>query len=183
MFNGKTMKRLTTPSLSCQNCRAKLPAYLHRELNPRLRRRVAAHLNNCPACYAAYREQQDIARELQDMLPAFGQTDSVQLGRMWSAVQTEMAQPQRRFQPVFRARYSLGVVALLVALALPWMLGGQSRALALPMPPTPAGTGLQETPPVTNATTAATAEAPEASAHTPPLQPTPDVTATRHPDY
>jgi predicted anti-sigma-YlaC factor YlaD len=177
------MTRLMPPSLTCQGCRAKLPAYLHRELNPRLRRRVAAHLNNCPSCYAAYRQQQEMARELDAMLPGFARPDRAQLGRVWAAVQADMHQPRRSFRPVFRARYSLGVVALLVTLALPWMLGNQSRALALPMPPTPADANLQETPPVANATAAATAEAPDASAHTPPLQPTPDATATRHPNY
>lgn len=184
MFNGKMMTRLITPSISCQSCRAKLPAYLHRELNPRLRRRVAAHLNNCPACYAAYRQHQDIGRDLQSSLPAFGQPDHAQLGRVWRAVQAEMNQPRRSFQPVFRARYSLGVVALLITLVLPWVFGSQSHVMALPMLPTPAATGLQETPSVANAKTAATTiEAPDAGAQTPPLQPTPDATATRHPDY
>jgi hypothetical protein len=72
------------------------------------------------------------------------------------------------------------MLALLVALALPWMVGGQSRALALPMPPTPARTTLHETPSVASATAAATAEAP---ALTPPLQPTPEATATYPAEY
>ncbi|PJF25300.1 MAG: hypothetical protein CUN53_13495, partial [Phototrophicales bacterium] len=37
-------------SFECRRCRSLLLAYIHRELSPRARRQVAAHLSRCDTC-------------------------------------------------------------------------------------------------------------------------------------
>jgi anti-sigma factor RsiW len=161
------MIRLTS-AFSCRECRAHLPAYLHRELKPRLRRRVAQHLNGCPACYAQYRAHRDLAQELSSVLPRVGAADSSRLGKIWSGVQMEMAQPKASR---YRARFSMAAAALVATLALPWALGSHQRVLAVPDPPTPQTTTLRDTPAVETDVAVATAEAPSVTSAAPPATP------------
>ena len=134
-------------ALSCHTCQSKLVPYLHRQLSPRLQRRVGSHLDECPVCYAAYIAQRELSSELSAGLSRLGQPNAPQLGRMWSAIQADMQRPR----PVPRRATGRAGVALLIltlALLLPWSLDKQQVAHAVPdQPAAPASTaGVTEAP-------------------------------------
>ncbi len=116
--------------MTCRSCQAHLVSYLHNELSPHLRRRVAYHLDDCAVCYALYVQQRDLARELQNAVPLIGRNSVTRFDRVWLSVQGELAQPSRA--PQLHARYSLALLALLLALLFPWTMGGQRLTSAAP---------------------------------------------------
>ncbi|MFQ3566489.1 MAG: zf-HC2 domain-containing protein [Aggregatilineales bacterium] len=125
-------------TINCQTCRAHLPGYAARELPPRLRALVGAHLDACPACYGIYRRQRLLMGELEHTLPLVGQPDLAGLGRIWSAVQVEMKRPRpSAFQRVSKRQGATALLLLLVLL-LPWSFDAPSMTRALPLLPTPA---------------------------------------------
>lgn len=117
--------------MTCQDCQAHLVAYLHNELSPHLRRRVAYHLDDCAACYVRYTQQRDLARELHNAVPLLGRDHTARVDRVWAAVQSELIQP-RPTPLLMRARYGLMLLSLLLALLFPWALGGQRLTSAAP---------------------------------------------------
>jgi hypothetical protein len=66
-----------------------------------------------------------------------GQVDARQLNRVWQGIQADL-RPARAVAtyPQMRLRYAVALVALVIALVLPYSLSRQ-RVLALPLPPTP----------------------------------------------
>ncbi|MBI5670420.1 MAG: zf-HC2 domain-containing protein [Chloroflexi bacterium] len=117
--------------MTCRNCQAHLVAYLHNELSPHLRRRVAYHLDDCPVCYAVYVWQRDLARDLQNAVPLIGRGSQPRLNRVWAAVQADLAQPRRT--PLFyQARYGLAMLAAALTLLFPWVFSGHDVTLAAP---------------------------------------------------
>lgn len=121
---------------SCRRCRADIPAYLHRELTPRRRRRFGQHLNQCAACYAVYRQMRDQDRDLSARLPRIGTADEPQLARIWRGIQADLRPAASTRALHWRMRYSVAVAVLATALVLPWLIQPR-QALALPLPPTP----------------------------------------------
>lgn len=176
-------------SLSCHECRKWIPAYVSRELPTTLRRRVGAHLDSCEACYTIYLRQREVAHELVQQVPAIGRADAPHLGKIWSAVQSEMA--LSRPSPWVRIpRHGLVTIALVVVLlvsSLGYQALQQRVVMALPVPPTP--TELRDS--TSQAVAMATAEcncAPSLSAtsapkYTVPARPNyaPDASATETP--
>lgn len=129
---------MPTRPLTCHQCQPKLLAYVHHQLSDRASRRVARHLNDCPLCYAAWLEQRDLARDLAQSLPALGRPDAPQLGRVWLAIQADMARPRAVSRPPL-ARFGVACLVFVLALVLPWSLDKQQVALAVPsQPPAPA---------------------------------------------
>ncbi len=120
---------------TCRRCRADIPAYIHRELPPRRRRRVHLHLNGCAACYAFYRNLRDVDAELRATIPLIGIADAPQLAQVWRGIQAEM-RPQRPAYGHWRMRYSLAMVVLVLAVILPWRFSAE-QVRALPTQPTP----------------------------------------------
>ena len=132
---------------SCSHCQSELTAYLHGELPPRRRKRAAQHLNACTTCYAVYRRMRDFDSDLRADLPRLGQADQRQLNRVWQGVQAGLAPaPSAAVMPQFRLRYGVALVALVIALLVPYSLGRQ-QALALPLPPTPQNSNEPQTLP------------------------------------
>ena len=125
--------------ITCRTCREYLPGYLQRDLHPKLRAEVAAHLESCDTCYVLSVQQRDLARSL----PTVGSPVSG-LDRIWSAVQADMAQPRREPEGLEKARYSVVALIFIIALLLPWTVRGQR--LVLPTPPTPAVSTPKGTP-------------------------------------
>jgi hypothetical protein len=117
--------------LNCHECQAHMIAYIHRDLPLRTRHRIGQHLNRCESCYAAYANQRHLSNELRTSIGFLGQPEKPQLGRMWTAIQQDMKRP-RQVLPRYRTRYGAVLVVLMVALVLPWTLGTQQRALAVP---------------------------------------------------
>ena len=120
---------------TCRRCRADIPAYIHRELPPRRRRRVHLHLNGCATCYAFYRNLHDVDDELRATMPLIGVADTLQLARVWRGIQTEMRPPRPSYGH-WRVRYSLAMAIFVLAVVLPWRFAAQ-QARALPVQPTP----------------------------------------------
>lgn len=129
--------------LMCRYCRANLDAFLDNRLAPRARRRVAKHIDSCPACYDAYTRRRDLRRELQQGIPLVGRSHTPDFERIWSAVRVEIPRPQTR-----RTQYRYGFVALLLLLALlvPFTMGNHELTRAVPVPPVPETEASSETP-------------------------------------
>lgn len=161
--------------IACRYCRAHLDTYLAGELAAPARRRVAAHLDRCPACYSIYAQQRDLARELRQTLPVVGHASAPDFGQVWLHVQAEL--PRGSGHPL-----PYGLVALLVALLLvvPFTMGHRDVPAALPTQPAPQLTSADATPTRADATSQATA-VPRVSAQTapaagaPPTLPEPDI--------
>ena len=124
--------------LACHDCQRYVVAYIHGELKPNLRRRIALHLENCARCQTMYARERALTYELAARIPASGRGDNPALVAIWQAVQSELTAPM---QPPRRQRYSLHygllVAALLLALTLPWMVNQSHVALASNIEPRP----------------------------------------------
>lgn len=127
---------------TCRQCRKELSGYIQRVLSPSARRRVSAHLDTCPACYTVYVNERDVVRTLTQQVPMIGRADAPRLGKIWSAVQGEMARPRRSPLPPILKRYSPIMVIVLVFALLPGFQAFQQHqaVMALPVPPTPTET-------------------------------------------
>jgi anti-sigma factor RsiW len=127
-------------ALSCHACQSKLVPYLHRQLSPRMQRRVGSHLDECPVCYAAYIAQRELSSELTAGLSRLGQPNAPQMTRLWAAIQADIQKPR----PVPRrttGRAGVALLILILALLLPWSLDKQPVAHAVPdQPAAPAST-------------------------------------------
>jgi anti-sigma factor RsiW len=117
--------------ITCRECQSHLVAYIHNELSPHLRRSVAYHLDDCPGCYRDYLQQRDLARDLQNALPMIGRGEKPRLDRVWAAIQADMAKP-RRASIFYQTRYGLAVLAGVLGLLFPWVIGSQNVTLAAP---------------------------------------------------
>jgi predicted anti-sigma-YlaC factor YlaD len=122
--------------MTCHECQKHLVGYIHNELKPHLRRRVAYHLDDCPACYAVYGRQRELARELQLTIPLIGRGDTPRFDHVWASIQIEMNQPRRSAASNwYQFRYGLAMMAAMLVLLFPWVVGGR-RDLTLAAPPT-----------------------------------------------
>jgi anti-sigma factor RsiW len=74
-------------------CKWRMTAYVNGELSPAMRRRMARYIDAYPECYADYRRQRDMQRELNDRLPIFGVPQGGQLQRLWRVIEGEVAKP------------------------------------------------------------------------------------------
>ena len=129
---------------SCRQCRALLPGYIQRELNPRQRAFVSRHLSGCAECYVFYMTQKQLERDLTFSVPRIG--GAPRLDKMRTAIKAEMTQPAARPKArtkMYQARYSLAALMLMIALLLPWSI--QNHSFALPTPPQPEHTTPQGT--------------------------------------
>lgn len=132
---------------ACRFTRSHLSAYVDGSLHPARRRRVAAHLDHCDACYARYAQQRDLQRKLQRELPLMGQGTLPDFDRLWTGISPELPAPQssRPAQPQFR--YGLAVLVMVVLLLLPLALPDRDAALALTLPAAPVPEQLAEATP------------------------------------
>jgi hypothetical protein len=107
-------------------CRAKMVAYLHGELTPEARGRIARYIDGSPACYAEYLRQRDTVRELTWKIPLVGQPDKPQLDNIWSAIQAEMkghTPPKRRV--TVQVRYGFAGMVLALTILMPFTMGNR----------------------------------------------------------
>ncbi len=128
--------------LICRFSRANLDNFLDSTLAPRARRRVARHIDACPACYDAYNRRRDLRRELQQGIPLIGRSHTPDFERMWNAVRVEIPRPARRTQ----FRYGFVALLLLLALLVPFTMGNHELTRAVPVPPVPQTDASNETP-------------------------------------
>jgi anti-sigma factor RsiW len=116
-------------------CKRYMVGFIDGQLTPKVRRRVARYIDNCPDCYREYIRQRDLQNELKAHFALVSQPDTVQLSRMWRGVQSEMHYTSSRR---FRLRY--GVLTAIVVLALmfaPLLFGEDTALPAAATQPTP----------------------------------------------
>lgn len=109
---------------TCTHCQEHLLTYIHDEAPPRLRRKIAAHLRTCEACYALYVRERDTAHELSQELTLFGGASKPELDTMWASIQNELTAPPTPPTHTVSYGWQRGMVlaALLVLCMLPWSL-------------------------------------------------------------
>jgi anti-sigma factor RsiW len=142
-----------------------LVAYIHGELPPAERKRVAAHLEQCGACRRALAAQEQLAAHLDARLPALTSPRPEQLTRLWVGVAARIKQPPRR-RSLPRPAFGVALTtSLLCIILLPLLIGGQMSAdqagVAAATQPVPAlaqGSG-QTAAPAGGATATAVAQA------------------------
>jgi anti-sigma factor RsiW len=108
--------------LRCHAVQGHITAYIHGELPLKARRRVAAHLERCSRCKAAYGRQRELVRELERELPRVGQAQSGQLSRVWSKVQKDIQAPAPRPTLQYRMSYGLAALILVLVMAVPFLM-------------------------------------------------------------
>jgi anti-sigma factor RsiW len=118
-------------------CRRRMVAFIHGELPPKSRQRIARHFDECPACYAEYINQRTLHYELTSRLPILGQPRPDQLARIWKSVQAEVRPSPRRARPIYPIRYSLVTLGLMLILIFPLILGDGRAASVRVTQPTP----------------------------------------------
>lgn len=131
-------------SLSCPKCRSYILAYIHRELTADARQRVDEHLNTCAACYAVYRAERDLSRDLE-RVRYVGTPNDANLNQIWSAIQSEIspltldAKPSFSLNSVlqFERHYSIVVLLLVFTLLIPALFRPSGNGIVLPHQPTP----------------------------------------------
>jgi hypothetical protein len=178
-------------TLTCNDCRTHLTGYIQGDLPLRLRLRVGAHLDDCAGCYGVYMREREMARDLTAQVPMIGRADGARLGKIWSAVQTEMIRPRRSSLSRIPKRYGIATAVLVVALLLPSLgfqaLQHRQMLMALPVPPTPTETIERTSQAVAMATAVCSctpaSEATTSPEFTLPAQPNyaPDVSGTAAP--
>jgi len=153
---------------ACRYCRAHLDAYVAGELALPARRRVAAHLDQCAACYAVYAQRREVVRELQRSLPMVGYANPPDFGQVWLNVQQEMPRGSG-----YSIQYGLAALLLLVLLLVPFTMGHRDIAAALPTQPAPHQLDGDQTPDRAGARAKAVTTAPRTATLSPPAFGTP----------
>ena len=128
--------------LICKFYQRQIDSYLDKTLNTRAKRRLARHIDDCPACYRAYAQRRNLRRDLQDAVMLVGTHHRPDFDRMWGAIRAELPQPH--YQAPFR--YGLAVLMLLLALLVPFTMGNRDLARTLPEQPKPHVDPATETP-------------------------------------
>lgn len=119
-------------------CRSRMVAYLHGELTPPVRQRMARYIDESPTCYAEYLRQRDAVRELTWKLPLVGQPDKPQLDNIWSAIQAEMkGHHTSRRRPAIHMRYGFAGMVLALTFLMPFTMGNRDVAFSVPSQPAP----------------------------------------------
>ncbi len=120
-------------------CKVHMARFVNGDLADPVRRRVARYIDESEDCYREYMRHREFAQKLERSLPTFGRPNSQQLGRVWSALQTDLQTPQSQsiwysdfsWRSSMQFSYGLAVLALTMALMLPLALGYNSSALAV----------------------------------------------------
>jgi hypothetical protein len=112
--------------IRCRYTQARMTAYIKKDLPAFQRRYMARHIDKCPHCHALHRQQASIAKELEIELPRLGTPTRPQLDKMWSNIQTQLANPPIIQTPHTRWQYGMVAVMMLVLLTVPFMVGSRN---------------------------------------------------------
>ena len=132
-----------------------LTRYVSDQLRPAQRAAVINHVRTCPACRAALAREERLAADVQRELPHFGQAGAGQLAHVWAGVWQEVgpsraSTPRRGHPPTWLPGLSVVLAMLVVvAIAVPLLVGSGVRAEAAPLQPRPISTA-SPTPGVTD---------------------------------
>ncbi len=118
-------------TITCAECRDKLPAYLDRQLTPQKQQCVALHLQYCDACREVYAQSTDVSATLMRQFQVHGAAGDPQLSRMWANVQAEI-EPVRAPAGVDKLRIGVAALVFVVTCVMPWLVNIYDFS-ALPM--------------------------------------------------
>jgi predicted anti-sigma-YlaC factor YlaD len=133
--------------ISCKRCQQLVVGYIHHELSPKQKRRVAEHLDHCESCYALYLGHKRVANELRHDIPLVGDGRPPSFDRVWTAVRIDAARRTSNYYPL---RYGMAMIAITLLLLIPFALGRTNQVLA--EPPTQPAPLIRVTPNSTVAT-------------------------------
>lgn len=122
--------------LKYRYCKRHMVGFIDGQLTPKVRRRVARYIDECPDCYREYVRQRDLQNELKAHFSLMGLPDAGQLSQMWRGVQAELHYNAASYR--FRLRY--GVLTAIVVLTLmfaPLLFGEDAALPAAATQPTP----------------------------------------------
>jgi hypothetical protein len=113
-------------------------------MQPHERHVVARHLEDCERCYAAYLQQLDLTRELEQVVPFVGADYRPDFKRVWAAMQaaTVRPHPSPRLQSL---HYGLAALIVAALFFIPLTFGGSDLTFASP-PTQPAPLTARATP-------------------------------------
>ncbi|MBZ0285978.1 MAG: zf-HC2 domain-containing protein [Anaerolineae bacterium] len=117
--------------IQCGECRSHLAAFIQGDVSPLLRRRIARHIDHCPACYNVYLQELDLMRDLKRSVPLIGNGHQPSFDAIWSEIQSEIVKPKPGL-PRFHMRYGLAMLALVMVFLVPLSMGNQHLTLASP---------------------------------------------------
>ena len=127
---------------SCRQCRALLPGYIQRELSPKQRTLVRAHLTSCAECYVVYMTQQQLERELSFSVPRMGGAPPPgenacrrHGGGDAPCREAESTHSTKGETLSGTLQSELAALMLMIALLLPWSI--RNHSFSLPTPPQP----------------------------------------------
>lgn len=116
--------------VDCSSYQEKLIAYIHDELPPHQARAMRRHLDECPACYAAYVQQRDAANAFAQDVRVLGTPSRGQLQSMWANIAAELDTPPHPRRDIPQWQHGLAAAVLLVLCLLPWSLSLEDIAYA-----------------------------------------------------
>ncbi|RMF78135.1 MAG: zf-HC2 domain-containing protein [Chloroflexi bacterium] len=122
--------------ISCYQCQSQLSHYVHDELSPLQRRKVAQHLTSCADCDRIYRTEKQIAQQLGSEMLFVGRGHVPDFATIWASVEHEVFKPKS--QPArYSVRHGLVAIVLMLALMLPLMWLGRGTSSVLVQQPVP----------------------------------------------
>jgi len=135
-------------NFKCRYTRARLNAFINRDLDVAARRLVGQHLDVCAACQAQYERQRQSAQELTRELPRLGAPNKPQLNLIWAQIQQQIEQPpaQDMDDEGLGWRSWLGLAVLCLAMIVPLWWQAHGTTLAPLAHPAPRSAALAETP-------------------------------------
>jgi hypothetical protein len=133
-----------------------ITAYIHRQLPSRQRNRVLKHVNDCPECWDALAHEQEIQRDIANVMRTLGQPSKRQLDRLWPSIWSEFIAPRRSRRLVTIPTYGLALgMFMLVAFVAMLLMTGPTQVIAAPFQAAPLR--------ITATATAATTDEPSAT--------------------
>lgn len=113
-----------------------ITAYINGELDSHERRRITQLIDSDDTCYAEYRRQLALNRDLSSDVPVLGQTLQPSFDAMWSDIVQDMELPNGYNRP-HKARYSLLSITLALVIMVPLLVGNSQGQFVVPSQPPP----------------------------------------------
>jgi anti-sigma factor RsiW len=115
-----------------------LTAYVHGQLTPAQRERVTLHVRSCLECRAALDREEQLARDVIQIMPLIGQPRPNQLARLWPAIWREFRIPPVSLDHWLPSYGFLLALMLACAFFASALFAGPSHVIAAPVQRVPA---------------------------------------------
>ncbi|MCS6835174.1 MAG: zf-HC2 domain-containing protein [Anaerolineae bacterium] len=134
-------------NFKCRYTRARLNAFINRDLDLAARRLVGQHLDACDDCQVHYQRLRRSTHELERRLPQLGAPNKPRLNLIWTQIQQEIERPrpQEADEESLGWRSWLVLGALCLAMILPLWWQANNTMLAPLAQPAPLSAKVEET--------------------------------------